>query len=673
MTPEPTPAPPDAEPPPAPRRWKRFAGRVLLVAGLTLAGVGIGTAAKLAVKAPEVAEVEAPAPVVLPPATDAERIDAAVRVGDFAAGLAACIAAPRTAFGGHEGPLVYREALCLEGLGRAAEAADLYTKAAGEYATPAVWGWAVLGQARCAAPRDPAAAGRFVSQAVLASGGAPELLDECLHARARLAVAAVKPATPPDPLDPTALAWPAAGDDLAGSGGRLLPAALPARPDAPVPVVVSRPLFHPTRVLVTGRLRERAGADLIRAVAAVAGLGVRIDPGAAAKLPAAGAALDVAGAPLAEVLTALTDPHGVGWAIDGADLRVGTAVPPGRADAEAALGRALQTAPDHPTAGAARLALANLHAAAGRARDAADGYRRLIAGAATTPEAVPAAYNLGLTELRAGHVAAARGRFTEVIDRAGPGTKWAALGWWWVGRAHLDVGETGPAAKALRSAGTGPGAEVVSASTLGLILCHLTDGDGETARELLLDYRPARVEKHRAAAAAFSTLLRYRVAPSAGRAEAAAAALAAAGDGEAFGPSGALFTGRAYAELGRHDRATAVYEAAAARARGPVAVRMTFAVADRYAELGLAAPARQRYLAVAALDPHDLGPRAELRLAELAADAGNADECVRRCRALLARPGAERAAVLAVLGRGYELAGRYRDAATAFAGQVPAE
>ncbi|MBN9524311.1 hypothetical protein J0H58_38325, partial [bacterium] len=268
---------------------------------------------------------------------------------------------------------------------------------------------------------------------------------------------------------------------------------------------------------------------------------------------------------------------------------------------------------------------------------------------------------------------AARWRFAEVIDRAGPETPWAALGRWWVGRAHLDVGETGAAAKAFRSSATGPGGEVASASTLALCLCHLTDGDDEAARAALVDYRPARVEKHRAAAGAFAVLLRYRVAPSSNRAAEVAAALEAAGNGEAFGPFGALFAGRVYAELGRHDRAAAVYDAAAARARGPVAVRMTLAVADRYAALGLVGPARQRYLAAAVLDPEGDGWRAELRVAELAADGGNADECVRRCRALLGRRGADRAAVLAVLGRGYEQAGRYRDAAAAFAGQIPAE
>jgi hypothetical protein len=76
-------------------------------------------------------------------------------------------------------------------------------------------------------------------------------------------------------------------------------------------------------------------------------------------------------------------------------------------------------------------------------------------------------------------------------------------------------------------------------------------------------------------------------------------------------------------------------------------------------------------LAVAALDPKGLGPRAELRLADLELRAGRAAECVKRCRALATRAGAPRADVLALMGKAYEVQKNYRAAAECYGGRVP--
>jgi hypothetical protein len=61
-------------------------------------------------------------------------------------------------------------------------------------------------------------------------------------------------------------------------------------------------------------------------------------------------------------------------------------------------------------------------------------------------------------------------------------------------------------------------------------------------------------------------------------------------------------------------------------------------------------------LAVAALDPKGLGPRAELRLADLELRAG-----ARR----------QRADVLALMGKAYEVQKNYRAAAECYGGRVP--
>ncbi|HEX4608163.1 MAG TPA: hypothetical protein VH092_08150, partial [Urbifossiella sp.] len=355
--PESTPATPEpaaaaAPPEPTPARRRRVGRPVILVAAALLLGAGVGTAGRLVGSDRSAAEPEPeltdPGPPP-PPVSGPEQVDAAIRAGNFAAGLAACRELPRTAFGGHEQPLAYREGLCLEGLGKTAEAAAAYARAAEGYATPGVWGWAVLGQARCAAAAgDLAAAGRAISRVALQSGANHDLLDECLHARGRLAVAGLKVVQSPDPLNIDTLAWSQAGDDLAGSAGRLLPPAHPpGQTDPPAAVTVFRRWRNPGRILVSGHVREGAAADVIRAVAAAIGVTVRIDPEAEGRLPAAGVGMDVVTAPHAEILTALTEPYGAEWVIAGGELRVGPAVPTGRGDAEAALRRALQYAPGH--------------------------------------------------------------------------------------------------------------------------------------------------------------------------------------------------------------------------------------------------------------------------------------------------------------------------------------
>jgi hypothetical protein len=100
---------------------------------------------------------------------------------------------------------------------------------------------------------------------------------------------------------------------------------------------------------------------------------------------------------------------------------------------------------------------------------------------------------------------------------------------------------------------------------------------------------------------------------------------------------------------------------------------MLFAAAKRFDELDRYEEARQRYLAVTAIDPQGLGPQAEFHVAEIAARVGRGEECVRRCRGLVGKLGIEQNPLLAVMGHGYELLGKHRLAAECFAGHVPAE
>ncbi|MBX9627564.1 MAG: tetratricopeptide repeat protein, partial [Gemmataceae bacterium] len=544
------------------------------------------------------------------PASHRERIDLAARAGRFADALEMLRHGPVDHLGMDERAVAYREGVCLEGLGDYKGAVAAYAKAADPHAP----GWADLGRARCLlAAGDRPAAQALLNRVSLAAGADGHLLGECLHLRARLLLVARGPLSAPDPLDAEALAWPMP----AGRGEHTLAHlgdGLPHSPEAdhrPEAVAVHRSSWLPGHPEVTALVRNRPAAAFFDGLRA-AGLHVHVDPAAADRLNAP-VAIDLDHAPLAELLTALGESLGFGWRVDGDGVAIGSEG--GRDDLADALRRAVGFDPDHPLADAARVALGNLHAEAGRWSLAADDYRRFLDRRANAAEAVHAAYNLGLAELRDGNGAAARARFLDVIDR-GPRTAWADLGRWWVARTHLDAGDTVAARKPLRVAFDGRSKDVRSAAALGLVAADLLDGDADAARSLLRTVRFGTGAAHAATAGWFDALLRYRAVPSDGRAAEVMTLLAEGDDGRPLGAAGVYLAGRAYHEAGRPDRTVEVYDRGAGAFRGPLAVRMTLAAAEHLAALDLRGPARQRLLAVATVDPVGLGLTAELRLAE---------------------------------------------------------
>lgn len=661
--------------PAARRRGRKFRRPLLLLtAGLGCAAAGVAGAVGLNGKPTEEHEPRPPAHPVAHreprPDTTADRIDLAVRSGRFAEALKLIAAAPPEVYGPDPRPLAYRQAVALEGRGRFAEAAKSYGKAAGSDDGGPLWAWAALGQARCAAAGgDRTTARGRLAGVLLRSGRDPHVLAECLYQRARLAVAATGPHPAPDPLDIDALAWP----PLLASVEHVLPDGLDGHHYGPNPAGGGEVVIHRWRWVrgheaVTARFAGRPAAEVLTAIGAAAGWPVALAPDAAAALSAP-VTVDVERVPLADVFAALTEPHQLSWtAADGVvTVRAATHVESDgrRTAAGVALRRALAAGPDHPSADAARVTLANL------ARSA-DGYRQFLADRRDAAEAVHAAYNLGLVELADSHPAAARARFLEVIDR-GPRTAWAPLGQWWVARSHLDAGETAAARKPLAAALETGSKDVRSAAALGLTVADLLDGDAAAARSRLRTFRFSTGDAHAAAAGWLTALLRQRATPSAGRAGELLAAVRDGDHGRPLGPAGVWVAGQAYRAAGRPERMADLYEAAVAAARGPLAVRMTLATADHLYQLDRTEPARQRYLAVAALDPAGLGPAAELRLAELAAREGRGAECVGRCRRLVGRPGVDRGELLAVMARGYEHERKFRAAADCLVGRLPPE
>ncbi len=597
------------------------------------------------------------------------QIDAAILEGRYAEALALC---KKTASQSEESfpEWADREGLCLEGLGQWEDAAATYERALHPPANAEVRARAELGLVRCSAiTGDLAAARERLNRLVLRSAdpdvGFALLADSLMH-RAWLDVLALGPTVRPAPLVYDAVEWPS----LRPQVNRHFEWQLAPR----TRLVAKKTDGTPGDFPVTAKHANTPVHELLRRITADGGLFVRIESAAVSRLAGRSETVHVADCPVAEVLTALTELHGLSWRIVGDTVMISAKPeqtdPLGRVDRS--LGTAARLAADHPAMAAVRISRANVAWLSDRVRDACDGYRRALDEAPHAPEATAAAYNLGLAELRLGNLGTAANAFRECVDRSSS-PKNVGQSWWWVGYSYLAAGKPESALAPLRTAlGDGTG-EVASAAALTLGACYQLLGQEDEARAVVRSHRIDSQTRHLVLARFFEALHRYQVRPSDGRAQELIDTLKEAENGRLLGPAGVFLAGMIYARLGLLDQMAELYRVESSIAKGTMALQMTFAVAEREHELDRRESARERFLSVAAHDHEKLGARAEYRLAELAWRDRQGAECVARCRALIGRAGVESAECLALMGRGYELRRMHRHAAECFAGRVPAE
>ncbi len=660
----------------------------LLPPAVVLAGLGGGIAAGTAVWTRPPAETVAVAEPPKKPApspTEPTRgvVEEAVRGRQFDKALA-LLAADRPADDRRDAS-AYLRALALEGAGKYADSFVAYRLAADPDRDPADWAAASLGAARTAlAVGDVAVARDWLARVELRSGHpgcrATRVGDECRMLRARLDVA--KLGTPPaaDPLDDTVAA--AAPFDLSGpyldwltEGWRLPPDEFPDAPPLP-PLATGLQVSEGTdSPLVSGQLPDARVTDVIRELARAAGWKLRLPTALNPTLSGASVAVSLRDMPATDVLVALTESAGLRWHLADDTLTIlpadPTAVPDPLPAAVESLARAAAAGQSHPHSRAAAVRLATLYERLGRTADATARYARILTDTPHAPEAVHAGYNLGLIQLRGGNAAAARGTFREVIDRGGK-TRWTDLGWWWTGRTYLDECDPAAAFKPLRAALGGKDRATRSAAALGVVLCHILQGNAAAAHEALERNVLAAADPHARLGRLFGDHLRHATAPTRVRAESLLAAVGAADGGRRLGPAGTYLVGRVYRDLGLHGRTVALYETAVA-AGGPWSPRMTLAVGEILDDGERPDEARTRLLAVAAVDAGALGRSAEMRLADLDLRAGRPDDALTRCRRLIARPDADESAVLYLMGRAHEATGDPLRAADCFAGRKPAD
>ncbi len=338
--------------------------------------------------------------------------------------------------------------------------------------------------------------------------------------------------------------------------------------------------------------------------------------------------------------------------------------------AEQTIRQTLRVAGHHPDVFAVRLAAANLAFADGRVVEAGREFQKLKADHPPAMVAVAAHYNLGLCLQRAQNAIAARTAFQDAAD-LGRGTRYENLGWWWVGRMELDAGQLADARKAWAKAAERPDREIESATTIGTALTYHLEGDTERAAKSL---RGVKIGSHSPLpeiAEVLTARTRHSANPTPLRAESVAKEIVTADYGRAFGPAGEYLFG-SWLSAGDPEKGAAVFETALESASGVWAKRMAFDLGDYLLRTSHTTAAKRRLAGVAAADDGDLGDRAKLRLAEIATREKAGDECVRLCRSLLGRDAVDADTVLGLMGRGYELLGRPREAAECFAGRAPA-
>ncbi len=642
---------------------------------------------------------ERPAPPASPsaPAPDLRQVPALIERGDvvFRQGRPDMALAAYQPLVARAGPAIqdalnYRIAVCEESLDRFDNALINYRTVGAKTSNVAATAAADVGQARVFyRTRRPTEAVALLCRLLLQSAR-PELreLPALGDARYLLALSLAQRDTPQSPTGRIDALMHRPPQDWALD--RVLdwvPVVAPPVTGGPLPEtgpeVVRAPGAYPDQALARV-VRERAEVGpLLDDLAQRAGLTTEWTAAARHAVEGRTARVAVADTPVRELFYYLTAPLGLDWEVRGQAVKLSTGeeVPAEKRAAAraAAVQRALRDAifstPGHPLTPVTFLEFGVLEAADGRQAEAVTWFERVAREAPRSAAGVEAMYNLGLLRRRLGQTAAARQAYYRVVDQV-PGSELAARAALAIGQMHLDDAEADQAVPAFtRALAMATEYPIRPLAVLSLAAAHLLAGRPQAANAVLVQQRDVvSPEPYRRVAAFLDALARFR----AGRANPREApdllsALLALPESVSLGTGGAFLAGQAYQELGMTSEAVKVYRRAlAAGAHGPLAERMTLAVAESLARGEQRATALQMLTSLATLEGSATAPLARFRLAEAALADDRPRDCLLWARPLLdGQTAVPEAEVLKLLGAAYDKVGDARRAARCFAGQRP--
>jgi tetratricopeptide (TPR) repeat protein len=629
---------------------------------------------------------------VLPQPGDLARADELIRGSWYDAALTIYQPLSATAAPPLRDTLIYRVALCLEGLGRWDEALAAYRQTASRTDAPRSAAAGQLGQARVYLRMRRLADAKVLLCDLLLRSAQPALREQSLLAYAQylLALALAFEATqgPPDllrstPVSHTGTDWPLEDAvDWVGPGR-----AREAGDEEPKKefLRVQPPGSGAAGATVSAALRGTSVTEFLERLARESGLKPHWTPRAKELAEGRTTTVVLYAVPLADVWRMQADALGLVWKTADGVVTLSTEgeitreelTAQRRAEARRALRGALREYPNHALAPTASLEAGNLEVAENNVKEAVSWYRRLIQEHPRSPVMVEVHYNLALVRQRQGDLDAARQLFFGVVDRA-PGHELTPLAYLRIGHLHLEANQPDSAVSPLRRAQTlSAGSPAQPLATLALAVCHLlTDNPRAAAAAILENRNRISAEPYRPFASFLEAYAHYRSIPDQRPSQREAGTLLAAllllREGAALVPGGEVLVGRAYRDLGMGDRMAAIYEKALASARGPLAGEMTCALAEYLASVGRRADAKRWLTPLAESDQGAWTVQARLQLAEIALKEKRPADSLTWCRKLLAGQGkADVPATLKVMGQAFELAGEHRQAARCYAGMLP--
>lgn len=346
-----------------------------------------------------------------------------------------------------------------------------------------------------------------------------------------------------------------------------------------------------------------------------------------------------------------------------------------RANSAVALRAMIAQFPEHRLSGSAKFALAQLAAADARYSEAAELYSSMTGGAATSL-AVRAALNAALAYRSQGDLVRTC-QMLQIAVHGGPGNEFHTRALILHGRALMDRGDFKEAAFQLkRAAGSRHKSDEQARAAVLQGMAELLDGRPQAAAETLFVHRLQFQDRTvRNGAALMTSIARWRTLNSAEKNREAAflyrSIVAVEEDPAWLGPPGKYLLGQAMHDADLDDRMVELYTRSLEQGVPQIVERlMKLALADYWYSHG-----RQPDAKAVWLDLHSAGgpnaPKATWRLANVAMDERQPDQCLDYCRALRDDDSVPQAELLKLAGRAYETSGRPVLAAQCYAGQWP--
>lgn len=382
--------------------------------------------------------------------------------------------------------------------------------------------------------------------------------------------------------------------------------------------------------------------------------------------------------PLSLVLTMVCSDLRANWSLDGSQLVIQRADPDG-SRARKMISRTLNSLvswiPNYRHCSHARYAMGELAEADGRKSDALQIYTSLV-GRESSPVAIRAAYNAAMIYYHSADYSRACFQLGYVVNGA-PGHELHKTSLLLLGQLLLDSGEPQEAIFQFRRA-TEPsnGQDVQARAAVGLGLAYLIQNRYQEAAEVILTYK-FRIEEPeiRNIAAFVNSFARWQA--TSGEVQEREATflyrslVSVKPTSEHLGQAGQMLLGRAYADLGFEDLMVDLYTRMLSSNVTPaIEMELKFSLANHDLASGRADAAMESWRRLAAGSSVVWANRARQRMAELSIRQGRAEDALHHCDFINTDEGIVRADIYKLRGRAYELLGEDELAARSYAGQI---